>query len=346
MHLLVPYLFPDEGFLQAALQGLRLPALETLIARGKLHSSETQGIEGALCSAWGIAKQTDWPWAAISLLVDGGEPGEACWLRADPVHLHLQRDRLILLGNDLLDIGVDEAAALTADLRNHFGEAFQPQALQPGRWYWRLEDDPSIATTPLSLAAGRHIDPLLPHGPDALKWRALLNEIQMRLFSHPVNEEREARGLPAVNSIWFWGGGKISRAAATQTRFHCSDELILSVARRLGIPAAALQGSLDEAGDDDLILLSALSQAGQYGDMLAWREAIKRLDTEWLPQLIKNRVGLKIEDPIAGRVLEFSPADRWKFWRRAKPLAVLSPPEPVAPSFSPSSGDEFGDVLR
>jgi hypothetical protein len=35
----------------------------------------------------------------------------------------------------------------------------------------------------------------------------LQNEVQMAWFEHPVNEAREARGLPAVNSIWFHAQG-------------------------------------------------------------------------------------------------------------------------------------------
>ena len=36
-----------------------------------------------------------------------------------------------------------------------------------------------------------------------------MNEAQMILHTHPVNAEREARGMPAVNSVWLWGGGTL-----------------------------------------------------------------------------------------------------------------------------------------
>src|SRR2546430_884920 len=47
-----------------------------------------------------------------------------------------------------------------------------------------------------------------------MRFHALMNEAQMLLHEHPVNAEREARGLPALNSIWFWGGGVIAAAKA------------------------------------------------------------------------------------------------------------------------------------
>jgi len=139
MHLIVPYLFPSAHFLQAALQDLRLPALETLVARGRQESSSPVGLEGALCRAWGIEQQRDWPWAPLSLRVDGGTPDHAYWLRTDPVHIRIQQDRLILLGSELLELHPEEAATLCADLHDHFGEAFHPLPLQPERWHWGRE---------------------------------------------------------------------------------------------------------------------------------------------------------------------------------------------------------------
>jgi hypothetical protein len=31
----------------------------------------------------------------------------------------------------------------------------------------------------------------------------------MLLFEHPINQAREAKRLPAINSIWCYGGGQI-----------------------------------------------------------------------------------------------------------------------------------------
>jgi hypothetical protein len=53
----------------------------------------------------------------------------------------------------------------------------------------------------------------LPHeahtGERSRMWMKLQNEVQMAWFQHPVNEAREARGLPAVNSIWFHAQGTL-----------------------------------------------------------------------------------------------------------------------------------------
>jgi hypothetical protein len=43
--------------------------------------------------------------------------------------------------------------------------------------------------------------------------RRLQNEVQMLLHEHPINQQREQKGLLAVNSFWLSGTG-VSQAAA------------------------------------------------------------------------------------------------------------------------------------
>jgi len=39
-------------------------------------------------------------------------------------------------------------------------------------------------------------------------WRSFLNEVQMTWHNHPVNTRREELGLPPINGLWLYGGGK------------------------------------------------------------------------------------------------------------------------------------------
>ena len=345
MHLIVPHLFPPEHFLQAAVQGLRLPALETLVARGRRSAPPAVGLEGALCCAWGIARQRDWPWAALSREVDGGISDQAYWLRVDPVHLRIQRDRVILLGSELLNLPAEESAVLCADLHTHFGDAFHPLPLQPGRWYWRLDRDPQMETTPPSLAVGRSVETLLPGGPGAAQWRALLNEIQMLLARHPVNQQREARNLPVINSVWIWGGGHVAPAALNSSPFYCQDDHLRAIARHLGMATLAWTDKATELAPNALVLLDQLQVFGQYGDVLGWRAAAKELDETWLAALIRSGAAIQIEDPANGGVLDFQSQDRWKFWRRRRPLAIPQESLRVKPPPEAAAVDEFGNSL-
>ena len=54
---------------------------------------------------------------------------------------------------------------------------------------------------------GEPLRPNLPRGKDARPVERWMNELQMLLFTHPVNIAREDHGLPPINVVWLWGFG-------------------------------------------------------------------------------------------------------------------------------------------
>jgi hypothetical protein len=112
--------------------GLALPALDALLGKGDTKSQAVESYEAWLCAIHGVEKLQDWPLAPITLAADGGAAGGDYWLRADPVHLRVERGQLTLSGSSGLDLSLVEAGALTEALNTHFsadGLAFQ--ALRP-----------------------------------------------------------------------------------------------------------------------------------------------------------------------------------------------------------------------
>jgi hypothetical protein len=328
MQLIVPYLFPPQGLLDAAADGLRLPALETLLARGTLSACPALGVEQALCTALGIGA-VEHAVAPITLLADGGDPGAQYWLRADPVHLSVMRDRIVLADSSMLDLPQREAEELCADIARHFGAAFSPVAWHAQRWYLPFAAPPRLATTPLSIAAGRDIDPLLPSGDDALHYRSVLNELQMLLFEHPLNQAREARGELAVNSLWLWGGGLLPARPENALAVYGDDADVRALARFGAADVHARPGgfSADLLHERALIVLDQLRAGGQVGDAYGWREAIVGLERDWFaPLLAALRRGgrARLLDPVHGQALAVSRADVWKVWRRPHMLGAAS----------------------
>ena len=218
-----------------------------------------------------------------------------------------------------------------ADIVEHFGQAMLFYPVYPARWYVRLEKAPDMHTTPAAAAHGVAIDEMLPSGPDAVRFHALMNEAQMLLHEHPVNAEREARGELALNSIWFWGGGVIDaeRARPFSTVFS-DDPLARGLALAAGIPALALP---KDAG-------SALAAVGDEGRVLAVADAPREaqlrgrsaaLERDWfLPLLValkSGRIGmLTLHLCGADSLLEVETvrSDLRYFWRRRKPLSVYA----------------------
>ena len=52
----------------------------------------------------------------------------------------------------------------------------------------------------------------------ARRLRRLQSECQMLLYPHPLNEAREARGAPTLNSIWLSGCGRAQPLVGTPPR--------------------------------------------------------------------------------------------------------------------------------
>lgn len=344
-HLLIPGLFPPfRPETRHALRDLSLPALATLLARGSRKTLPDDSMDAWLCRSFGVEKQHDWPVAAFTLLADGGNPGGDFWLLADPVHLQLQRDRLVLADAANLDITQEEASSLTAALNGHFAAAgmrFFPT--RPGRWHLRPAHPPAhLETHSLETAIGRNIRNMLPGGPDGKYWHSLLNEIQMLLHRHPVNEAREQRGLPPVNSIWPWGGGVLpSNPPSPFTHIWTAYALARGLAVAAGTPCASVPETAMEwlpaaqAGSHHLVILDALSAPALHGDVHRWRETLSHLERDWFGPLRQalsrgkiSRLTLTAFDSGQARSFSASRTDLWKIWLRGKPLeASMENPE-------------------
>jgi len=107
LHLLVPTLFWPDASLPEIYHDLPLPALENFLAKCSRTDDEPERLEPWLCRVFGVAKQLDWPVAPITLLGEGNaniNPADDYWIRADPVHLHVERDRIVLADSRVFPI--------------------------------------------------------------------------------------------------------------------------------------------------------------------------------------------------------------------------------------------------
>ena len=151
--------------------------------------------------------------AALAWQQAGNDTGSAYWLYAAPVHLLLQRDSFSLAEPVPLPLQTDEIDALTASLNKHFAADAVENKVKflwhEKQWFLRLAQNPNIQTHAPQAALNKAVGAYLPTGEGALQWASFTNEVQMLLFEHPVNLAREAKNLPAINSIWCHGLGQI-----------------------------------------------------------------------------------------------------------------------------------------
>jgi hypothetical protein len=252
------------------------------------------------------------------------------------VHLRLMRDRLILVPPAALRVRREEADVLAEALNRHFAGRLELQVIDAERWVARLAGDFSFGAEPPLELAGRDVDLAAGRGSadrDARRHQ-LLNESQMVLHEHALNEAREARGEPAINSLWFWGAGRAPQTATNRWQsVSALEPVALGLSRAAKIRARSLPASaqewLERAPEDGrhLVVLDALraplalAEPGEYGDALA------ALEGAWFAPLLgalrAGRIGmLTVHVPDGPECASFETirADLRRFWRRPKAL--------------------------
>jgi hypothetical protein len=343
LHLLVPSLFWPEPTLSEIYRDLPLPALENLLAKCSSAEDESEGMEAWLCRAFGVAKQQDWPVAPITLLADDTEDIKAesdYWIRADPVHLRIEHDQIVLADSRVFQISPQEASEFTSLLNQHFaamGQEIEFLPLRPDRWYLRVRKTPPAITHLLSEVANKGINELLPSGMNATLWRSLFNEVQMVLHEHPLNQSREVRGQPAINGTWFWGGGIMPESVSSPyTRVWSNDVLSGSLAvacdtDHAQLPAGAAIWQQSATAGNHLVVLLALQGQAQYADAYGWRESLKELERSWFVPLWAmskqgrfDQVTLTALSEKRNKNFTARRGDFRKFWRSTKPVSTYN----------------------
>jgi len=327
--LIVPGLIWTRQALADLTCDLPLPAFTTLLGRGRLTQRPALGTAGILAEISGLAAPL--PAAALRRLALREHAEEADWLCLDPVRLNFQERSLVVDDPHNLRLSDDEAAALAVALAPTFAELGALEVLAPTRWNLRLAvTAPTFRDLPDT--TGRAALPL-PLDAAYAPWRQALNEAQMVLHAHPVNRARTSAGLPVVNSLWPWGGGRLPqpRAATTHDALWSDDPVARGIARLLQINGATLPDAFGSAAARrPLAVFDALERPARSGDAIVWRDELARFEADWLaPALAALRSGrlgtLRLVAPgdLAAAELQVSRRDLWKFWRKPRSLTEL-----------------------
>ncbi|MEE4638740.1 MAG: hypothetical protein V2J42_08390 [Wenzhouxiangella sp.] len=279
------------------------PRLRALLAR-----SETRALDP---SAWAAELVTGRAVAAAPLTrrLDAPDDAQGFWLRADPVVLTPDLSAVWIAPGARLE----PASPVVAELRDVLAEAGLVFDLpHPQRGYLRLTSLPECRFIPPGDVHGESLDYVLPAGPDAARWRHLLNECQVILHQHA---QGAASGHPG--GLWFWGGGDLPPRDQVRPR----------VGRVVGFDALweALAGWLGlehETGPEVLEIPNSSDSS-----LIEWRPdpALDRADNlsaldQWLKPLWQRvRRGRLDALEIAGprRAWTLRPAAAWRFWRRS-----------------------------
>ena len=332
--LLVPELIWPEPADQFTLGKLAAPGFEWLLAHASQQHRPRQAFETTLADCFGLPAA---PLGALRLLGEGQQfSNDGHWLCADPVHLRFHQERVILADAGAFELEEAEALALVAALNAEFADIGIFHAATTRRWYLQLNATVHHVSEPISAIAGRRVNSDLPKGDSTLtRW---LNEVQMFLHCHPINQSRQAEGKPAVNSMWLWGGGQLSATPTPPTTgfsgVWTDNPLAIGLAKHcqtlVHAPVEGLQQLLPQAGNHPLVVLDPLLSRVLYEDGDGWRKNFEQLEAHWFTPL-KNQLGSKLKQinliapTIYGNLhYTITAGERWKFWKRSENIVTTA----------------------
>ena len=313
---------------------LRAPGLARLLERAAPAETSTSPQDGAE-STWiarhvfgvsGPAPTAPYAWAALTGVAD---TTRVIW-HADPVHIEVGRDSLIVRGLDDASPDEAEADALIAAANETLAEARCELRRAGSQWFLHTDRAWSFRPPPLSEVVGQPFSPARSDERDAMHWSRLHNAIQMSWHTDPVNEAREECGLPPINALWLHGGG-VWRALhrLRWPRVHSERAELHGAGTAAGSTPARVTETV--SGDALLVWDDALPAERRH-DWRAWLESMSAIDRR-LATLPSYQM---LELVLAGRRQVRSwiaqPSDRLKFWRSTSLAEAMTEAKAEAPS--------------
>jgi hypothetical protein len=320
LHLIIAGLLPEDAPEAALADSLRV-----LLARGRRRPGDFNRSPAQRLAQFNETGPADLALAPLRMAHDGLNAEGEGWYCADPVHLRLMRDHILLGDAYAFELDMHEAKALVAGLNDYFKGQIEFLVAAPERWYAHFVTPPGARPEPLDAYLGRPVDPGSATTDAARTLARLGNEAQIYLHQHPVNAEREARGLDPINGLWFWGHGTLAQPRLTADVMFGESPLAAAIAEAAKIRYAPLAGfakRLSEIQGTALAFIDGLHAPACYGQWTRWQQVLQELEaTVFQPVLTGLRTGriTEVEIEILGPTgygLRLTRRDAWKFWLR------------------------------
>lgn len=293
------------------------PALMALLTKYQPQTPSVSGLERTVLQLLGLDVTEQLPWAVLRHDFESGGMYARPLLCADPLCLQ-SGEHSVVIHSERPQLMAEETESLLTTLNQHLAQdGLVLKAFHPQRWYLHALDDsfehPLPRTTPLPEVGRGNVFPFLPQSADKY-WQQLFSELQMLLYTHPVNQVREETGQAVVNGVWFWGEGDVetpSPQPLSLTGRGAKDSHALPIALRdrggegndllTAIRGGGLSGQVlahfagcrwsaqpaaDFAEDHTLVILDQLQEAGVGDQPGAWQAAMNKLDV-YLQQLLE-----------------------------------------------------------
>ncbi|WP_319016891.1 hypothetical protein [Diaphorobacter aerolatus] len=209
-HLLIPFAASPSAGCQQVLKELPLPHLDRLLSRLTLTATDSgeetdfsPPHERALARAVGLpdAKNGVTPWAAWQHGRSGPhDDSSRAWAYITPCQWHVSTDHVTMLDPADLQLTPTASHALLEILAPWFADdGIELTYDEPTRWIASGEIFEGVAAASLDRVIQRDVRAFMPLAENAAHTRRihrLQSEMQMLLYTHPLNDARAEQGLP------------------------------------------------------------------------------------------------------------------------------------------------------
>jgi hypothetical protein len=334
--LVLPYALPPAELAHDLVRALNTPALAALLSRADTQSLPFDGAahalphESWLSTTLGLSPAGSPAFAAAAMRGFGLDPGTGSWFIINPSHVEIARSHLMM--HDVRQLRLDDAHArlLFTTAKPVFDDLGKTLIYGDAQtWFMAAGDWASLQTTSPDTAVGQNLTDFLPTGASAVEFRKLQNEVQMLWFEHPVNVEREAKGLAAVNSFWLWG---LAQGAPTDSArpLMAASGVPSWLAALASCPAPSLPDPFSGKGADSILVRGDLCRAAIAGDWAAWLGLMQRFEESlFAPTLAglqngrKARVRLILGNRSGHKQFVTTKLAQQAFWRAQNLNALL-----------------------
>jgi len=241
MHIVISYAAPPGASIQQTLDQVQLPHLSALLRRldptGRITGAATDLTplhERLLAQhTWPGVQAADGlvPWAGAEAQRRALDSGRESWAFLTLCHWNVHADHVAMDDPAQLQVTDEESRTLQDAMRPYFAEdGITLHTHTRGTWLAQGEVFRELPTASLDRVRGNKVDTWIPRQAQAKPLRRLHNEMQMLLYTHPHNDARAARGLPAINAFWVSGTGDLPERSdpppgVQQTSMVVHDEL-------------------------------------------------------------------------------------------------------------------------
>lgn len=261
-----------------------LPALNHILRFAQRLPNRFEDFECIFADSLGLADQGILPFA--SAVAEVNESSSQVLL-CQATHFKPDIRNAFVVPLDQLSQTQNDINSIINDLCELFKEDCDIIALKNGLYLMRLKHCEVPGHYPHILSViGRKVDPYIKQSREHLPWYRLINEIQMFMHSHEVNQRRLLDGLLPINSLWCWGAGEFVVPPNPDIQCYCDDPVLVAYANRAGLSVKALT-ELTEV---------ELSAENIYID-LCLLQALKLANNEDL-QILLSSFELKVFKPL------------------------------------------------